>query len=56
MFLLMFLDRFGEEERAPVGKGANDAAVLEEESAGLMSDSERSMLVKAHTLVRIAVD
>lgn len=45
MFLLMFFDRLGEEEWAPIGKGADDAAVLEEESAGLMSDSDRSMLV-----------
>ena len=39
MFLLMFFDRLGKEEGAPVGEGTDDAAVLEEQSAGLLGNS-----------------
>jgi len=39
MFLLVFLDGFGEEERAPVGEAADDAAGGEDEGAGCAGDS-----------------
>lgn len=38
VLLLMFSDGFGQEEGAPVGEGADDTAVLEEEGAGLAGD------------------
>lgn len=41
MCLLMLFDGLREEERAPICERADDAAVLEEESAGFEGDSKK---------------
>ena len=40
VLLLVLSHWFGKEKGAPVGEGADDAAVLEEEGAGFVGDSD----------------
>lgn len=42
MFLLVFFDGLRKEEGAPICEGADDAAVLEEESAGFVGDPDEN--------------
>ena len=50
---LVFLDGFGEEERAPIRQTADDTAMSEDEGAGCMGDSgEGAVLVERERQIR----